>query len=89
MPTAEAWVGLGGYFWDQEDAPMIPGALIQEETVVSVAKTRFHAGVRTLLHLDRAALCNVRSAEIIPAYQRPPFCATALWRHLAGHEKRE
>ena len=47
MPAVETLVGIGRYFWDQEDASMIPGALIQEETVVYAANTRFHAGLRT------------------------------------------
>jgi hypothetical protein len=40
MPAVERWVGIGGYFWDQEDASRIPGAQIQEETVVCAANTR-------------------------------------------------
>ena len=36
----------GKYFRDQEDVSMIPGALIQEETVVHAANARFHAAIR-------------------------------------------
>ena len=33
MPMVESLVVIGGIFWDQGDVPMIPGVLIQEETV--------------------------------------------------------
>jgi hypothetical protein len=38
----------GKHCQDQEDAPMILGALIQEETVEHAANTRSHTATRTL-----------------------------------------
>jgi hypothetical protein len=43
MPIVECWAVTGEYFWDQEEAPMISGALTQEETVEPAANARFHA----------------------------------------------
>lgn len=48
MLTKETWVGIGRYFWDQEDASLLSGALIQEENVVYAANARCYAGLRTL-----------------------------------------
>ena len=51
MPMVEVWGPHGEHFRDQEDSPLISGALMQEETVGHAANTRSHTATRTRCRL--------------------------------------
>jgi hypothetical protein len=87
MRAVEAWVGIGGVFWGSRRRPHDFGGPNPGENRDVCDQDSIPHGVAAAVGPGSSRDLQRERSKSTPACQRPTLCSTALWRHLAGHEK--